>query len=140
VRTLDAPSALLTSDMSQPLIVLTRPVLTLFACPSRRSQSLSHQLLAAKSGGRSLFAAVSSLIQDQRSHNMQVLLSLQDPTLMPSDIFARSAVTIIHRLWSPVWLEHLGRNIGLPDRDLDGVRFHPSYRGIASHSYLTSVP
>jgi hypothetical protein len=71
---------------------------------------------------------------------MQVLLSLQDPTSMPSDIFARSAVTIIHRLWSPVWLEHLGRNIGLLDRHLDGVRFHPSYRGIVSRSYLIWAP
>jgi hypothetical protein len=59
---------------------------------------------------------------------------------MPSDILTRSAVTIIHRLWSPFWLEHLDRYVGLLDRNWDVVRFHPSYRGIASHPCFISAP
>ncbi|KAF8264963.1 hypothetical protein EI94DRAFT_404699 [Lactarius quietus] len=58
-----------------------------------------------------LTRALLSLVRQQRHMSMRVIVSTQEPTVLPSAFIALCSVIILHRFASSAWWEHLKKHI-----------------------------
>ncbi|EIM91961.1 uncharacterized protein STEHIDRAFT_46238 [Stereum hirsutum FP-91666 SS1] len=58
-------------------------------------------------------------IRQQRHLNTRVLISTQEPTVVPSKFLELSSFIITHRFSSPKWLRHLSAHVSAPQERQD---------------------
>ncbi|EMD40605.1 hypothetical protein CERSUDRAFT_91340 [Gelatoporia subvermispora B] len=71
----------------------------------------AHKYLDANRGKSGLTKALLSLIRQQRHLAMRVIISTQEPTVVPPVLLDLCNITIIHRFSSPSWWEHLAKHV-----------------------------
>jgi hypothetical protein len=72
----------------------------------------AHKYLSeANSTPTGLTRALLSLVRQQRHMSMRVIVSTQEPTVLPSAFIALCSVIILHRFASAAWWEHLKKHI-----------------------------
>jgi hypothetical protein len=75
----------------------------------------AHKYLTDNGASSHLTESLLSLIRQQRHENMRVLISTQEPTVVPSKFLDLSSFIIAHRFSSPSWLKHLARHVAAAD-------------------------
>ncbi|KAI0952581.1 hypothetical protein AcV7_008333 [Taiwanofungus camphoratus] len=71
----------------------------------------AHKYLAANKGQSGLTKALLSLIRQQRHLAMRVVISTQEPTVVPPVLLDLCSVAILHRFSSPAWWEHVAKHV-----------------------------
>ncbi|KAL4241198.1 hypothetical protein ABKN59_000322 [Abortiporus biennis] len=71
----------------------------------------AHKYLSAQNGGSGLTKELLSLIRQQRHYAMRVIISTQEPTVVPPVLIDLCTVTILHRFSSPAWWEHVAKHV-----------------------------
>jgi hypothetical protein len=72
----------------------------------------AHKYLSDSSGApTSLTRALLSLVRQIRHMAMRVIVSTQEPTVLPSALIALCHITILHRFASSTWWEHIKKHI-----------------------------
>ncbi|PCH41311.1 hypothetical protein WOLCODRAFT_89215 [Wolfiporia cocos MD-104 SS10] len=71
----------------------------------------AHKYLRANKGNSGLTRALLSLIRQQRHLAMRVVISTQEPTVVPPVLLDLCGVTILHRFSSPSWFTHLIKHV-----------------------------
>jgi len=72
----------------------------------------AHKYLSdASTAPTGLTRALLSLVRQQRHMSMRVIVSTQEPTVLPSAFIALCSVIILHRFASSAWWEHLKKHI-----------------------------
>jgi hypothetical protein len=56
-----------------------------------------------------------SVIRQQRHLGIRILISTQEPTVIPEDMIGLCSTVICHRFSSPLWWNHLKRLVPLDD-------------------------
>ncbi|KAI0080647.1 hypothetical protein K474DRAFT_1682401 [Panus rudis PR-1116 ss-1] len=71
----------------------------------------AHKYLSASKGDSGLTKALLSLIRQQRHLAMRVILSTQEPTVVPPVLLDLCTVAILHRFASPAWWDHISQHV-----------------------------
>lgn len=71
----------------------------------------AHSYLTEDSSFSRLTESLLSLIRQQRHENMRVLISTQEPTVVPSKFLNLCSFVIAHRFSSPQWFKHLSKHV-----------------------------
>jgi len=71
----------------------------------------AHKYLSDTNTSNVLTQALLSLVRQQRHMSMRVIVSTQEPTVLPSAFLALCSTIILHRFASPAWWEHLRKHI-----------------------------
>ncbi|CAL1701481.1 unnamed protein product [Somion occarium] len=71
----------------------------------------AHKYLSANKGNSGLTKALLSLIRQQRHLAMRVIISTQEPTVVPPVLLDLCSVAILHRFASPAWWEHISQHV-----------------------------
>ncbi|KAH9071679.1 hypothetical protein EDB83DRAFT_269057 [Lactarius deliciosus] len=71
----------------------------------------AHKYLSDASTPTGLTRALLSLVRQQRHMSMRVIVSTQEPTVLPSAFIALCGLIILHRFASSAWWEHLKKHI-----------------------------
>ncbi|KAJ3573337.1 hypothetical protein NP233_g2498 [Leucocoprinus birnbaumii] len=72
----------------------------------------AHKYLSLRKGGSSeLTQRILSIIRQQRHLGMRVIISTQEPTILPPVIVDLCTVVILHRFQSPAWWEHIVKHV-----------------------------
>ncbi|KAL5508439.1 hypothetical protein ACEPAH_6058 [Sanghuangporus vaninii] len=71
----------------------------------------AHKYLAAKNGSTGLTQVLLTLIREQRHKGMRVIISTQEPTVVPSVLIDLCSVAVMHRFSSPSWYEHIIKHV-----------------------------
>ncbi|KAH9173436.1 hypothetical protein EDB89DRAFT_730085 [Lactarius sanguifluus] len=71
----------------------------------------AHKYLSDASTPTGLTRALLSLVRQQRHMSMRVIVSTQEPTVLPSAFIALCSLIILHRFASSAWWEHLKKHI-----------------------------
>ncbi|KAH6915303.1 hypothetical protein BKA70DRAFT_1511736 [Coprinopsis sp. MPI-PUGE-AT-0042] len=73
----------------------------------------AHKYLAStgRSATTGLTKSLTRIIRQQRHLSMRVLISTQEPTVVPAVLLDLCSVTILHRFTSPAWWEHLIKHV-----------------------------
>ncbi|KAI9454617.1 hypothetical protein F5148DRAFT_1229087 [Russula earlei] len=71
----------------------------------------AHKYLSEANASTGLTQTLLSLVRQQRHLSMRVIVSTQEPTVLPSAFLALCSVMILHRFASPSWWEHLKKHI-----------------------------
>ncbi|KZT12865.1 uncharacterized protein LAESUDRAFT_808383 [Laetiporus sulphureus 93-53] len=71
----------------------------------------AHKYLAANKGNSGLTKALQSLIRQQRHLAMRVVISTQEPTVVPAVLLDLCSLAILHRFSSPAWWEHVAKHV-----------------------------
>ncbi|KAI0291705.1 hypothetical protein BC826DRAFT_1092279 [Russula brevipes] len=71
----------------------------------------AHKYLSETNTSAPLTQALLSLVRQQRHMSMRVIVSTQEPTVLPSAFLALCSTIILHRFASPAWWEHLKKHI-----------------------------
>ncbi|KAI0347429.1 hypothetical protein BDW22DRAFT_528650 [Trametopsis cervina] len=71
----------------------------------------AHKYLSANRREAGLTRELSSLVRQQRHLGMRVIISTQEPTVVPNTLIDLCSVTIMHRFSSPSWWEHLAKHV-----------------------------
>lgn len=71
----------------------------------------AHKYLSDSNSPTGLTHALLSLVRQQRHMSMRVVVSTQEPTVLPSAFLALCSTIILHRFASPAWWEHLKKHI-----------------------------
>jgi len=71
----------------------------------------AHKYLSEKNTSNVLTQALLSLVRQQRHMSMRVIVSTQEPTVLPSAFLALCSTIILHRFASPAWWDHLKNHI-----------------------------
>ncbi|OCH90737.1 hypothetical protein OBBRIDRAFT_834829 [Obba rivulosa] len=71
----------------------------------------AHKYLDANKGKSGLTKALLSLVRQQRHLAMRVIISTQEPTVVPPVLLDLCNVAILHRFSSPAWWEHLVKHV-----------------------------
>jgi len=66
-----------------------------------------------------LTRALLSLVRQQRHMSMRVIVSTQEPTVLPSAFIALCSIIVLHRFASSAWWEHLKKHIPATMSDED---------------------
>ncbi|KIY52355.1 hypothetical protein FISHEDRAFT_63890 [Fistulina hepatica ATCC 64428] len=70
----------------------------------------AHKYLSSnKASG--LTQELSILVREQRHLGMRVLISTQEPTVVPPTLLQLCTVKILHRFSAPAWLDHLNKHV-----------------------------
>ncbi|GBE79348.1 hypothetical protein SCP_0205460 [Sparassis crispa] len=83
----------------------------------------AHKYLAANKGNSRLTKALLSLTRQQRHMAMRVLISTQEPTVVPPVLLDLCSVAILHRFSSPSWWDHVAKHVSanLSDEAFDQI-------------------
>ncbi|CCM04868.1 uncharacterized protein FIBRA_07061 [Fibroporia radiculosa] len=83
----------------------------------------AHKYLSANKGQSGLTKALLSLIRQQRHLGMRVIISTQEPTVVPPVLLDLCGVAILHRFSSPSWWDHLVKHVSadLPEDAFDQI-------------------
>ncbi|TDL16631.1 hypothetical protein BD410DRAFT_615335 [Rickenella mellea] len=68
----------------------------------------AHKYLSASKG---LTISLLTLIREQRHKAMRVIISTQEPTVVPPTLISLCSVAILHRFSSPSWCEHIANHV-----------------------------
>ncbi|OBZ76112.1 hypothetical protein A0H81_03802 [Grifola frondosa] len=71
----------------------------------------AHKYLSAEKGSSGLTKELLSLIRQQRHQAMRVIISTQEPTVVPPVLLDLCSVAILHRFSSPAWWEHVAKHV-----------------------------
>ncbi|KAJ3551358.1 hypothetical protein NM688_g4749 [Phlebia brevispora] len=71
----------------------------------------AHKYLASNGGESGLTKELSSLIRQQRHLGMRVIVSTQEPTVVPPILLDLCSVAFLHRFSSPSWLAHVEKHV-----------------------------
>ncbi|GJE88802.1 hypothetical protein PsYK624_048890 [Phanerochaete sordida] len=73
----------------------------------------AHNYLSQAKAGSSarLTNSILSVIRQQRHLAARVVISTQEPTVIPSQVLELSSIILAHRFSSPAWMEHLSRHL-----------------------------
>ncbi|TFK55842.1 hypothetical protein OE88DRAFT_1731482 [Heliocybe sulcata] len=71
----------------------------------------AHKYLSVNNGSSSLTNALSTLIREQRHLAMRVIISTQEPTVVPPVLLDLCTVAVLHRFSSPAWWEHIVKHV-----------------------------
>lgn len=71
----------------------------------------AHKYLSSAKASSGLTEALLSLIRQQRHLSMRVIISTQEPTVVPPVLLDLCGLTILHRFSSPSWWEHLIKHV-----------------------------
>lgn len=71
----------------------------------------AHKYLSFNGGSSGLTNALSTLIREQRHLAMRVIISTQEPTVVPAVLLDLCTVTILHRFSSPTWWDHIIKHV-----------------------------
>ncbi|KAL4075519.1 hypothetical protein J3A83DRAFT_4485116 [Scleroderma citrinum] len=71
----------------------------------------AHKYLSPSKAVAGLTKSLLTLTREQRHLAMRVIISTQEPTVIPSVLLDLCTVSIIHRLSSPSWWEHLSKHV-----------------------------
>ncbi|KAF9815552.1 hypothetical protein IEO21_04552 [Rhodonia placenta] len=71
----------------------------------------AHKYLSAHKGQSGLTKSLLTLIRQQRHMAMRVIISTQEPTVVPPVLLDLCGVAILHRFSSPSWWEHLAKHV-----------------------------
>ncbi|THH33650.1 hypothetical protein EUX98_g521 [Antrodiella citrinella] len=71
----------------------------------------AHKYLSANKGNSGLTKSLLSLIRQQRHLAMRVIISTQEPTVVPAVLLDLCSVAILHRFASPAWWEHIAQHV-----------------------------
>ncbi|KAH8106066.1 hypothetical protein BXZ70DRAFT_918051 [Cristinia sonorae] len=71
----------------------------------------AHKYLSANKGNSGLTKSLLSLIRQQRHLAMRVIISTQEPTVVPPVLLDLCSVAILHRFASPAWWEHIAQHV-----------------------------
>ncbi|KXN86394.1 hypothetical protein AN958_10256 [Leucoagaricus sp. SymC.cos] len=72
----------------------------------------AHKYLSlAKGGASGLTKRILSIIRQQRHLGMRVIISTQEPTILPPVIIDLCTVIMLHRFQSPAWWEHIVKHV-----------------------------
>ncbi|EKM56166.1 uncharacterized protein PHACADRAFT_145298 [Phanerochaete carnosa HHB-10118-sp] len=76
----------------------------------------------AQSGASSrLTDSLLTIIRQYRHLGTRVLVSTQEPTVVPAKLLALCSFIVAHRFQSPEWLRALTRHVAVPERNLDAL-------------------
>ncbi|KAG0699760.1 hypothetical protein DFH29DRAFT_1013541 [Suillus ampliporus] len=73
----------------------------------------AHKYLSTNRGVAGLTKALLTLTREQRHLGMRVIISTQEPTVVPPVLLDLCTVAIMHRFSSPAWWDHLARHISV---------------------------
>lgn len=71
----------------------------------------AHKYLSASRGASGLTNALLTLTREQRHLGMRVIISTQEPTVIPPVLMDLCTVAVMHRFSSPAWWDHLARHV-----------------------------
>ncbi|EKM80176.1 hypothetical protein AGABI1DRAFT_73108 [Agaricus bisporus var. burnettii JB137-S8] len=72
----------------------------------------AHKYLSSSKGGSTeLTQRILSMIRQQRHLGMRIIISTQEPTILPPIIIDLCNVVILHRFQSPAWWDHIVKHI-----------------------------
>ncbi|KAJ3549529.1 hypothetical protein NMY22_g852 [Coprinellus aureogranulatus] len=71
----------------------------------------AHKYLSPNRSASGLTKTLLRLIRQQRHLAMRVLISTQEPTVVPKTVLDLCSVTILHRFTSPAWWQHLIQHV-----------------------------
>ncbi|KIM90985.1 hypothetical protein PILCRDRAFT_59166 [Piloderma croceum F 1598] len=71
----------------------------------------AHKYLSANKGTSGLTKSLLTLTREQRHLAMRVIISTQEPTVVPSVLLDLCTVAILHRFSSPSWWEHVANHV-----------------------------
>jgi len=71
----------------------------------------AHKYLSNHSGSSALTQRILSIIRQQRHLGMRVIISTQEPTILPPVIIDLCTVIMLHRFQSPAWWEHIVKHV-----------------------------
>ncbi|KAK7049665.1 Vacuolar protein-sorting-associated protein 33 [Paramarasmius palmivorus] len=80
----------------------------------------AHKYLAIKQGSSPLAKSLLGLMRLQRHLAMRVIISTQEPTVVPPVVLDLCSVAILHRFSSPSWWEHLIKHVSADFSESDG--------------------
>ncbi|KIY74182.1 hypothetical protein CYLTODRAFT_364601 [Cylindrobasidium torrendii FP15055 ss-10] len=95
----------------------------------------AHKYLSEVNAG--LVKGLVGLIREQRHYAMRVIISTQEPTVIPPVIIELCSVVILHRFSSPAWWEHLKKRV---PAELDSAAFDKVVRLKTGHAIMLSAP
>ncbi|KAH9951839.1 hypothetical protein B0H21DRAFT_818261 [Amylocystis lapponica] len=79
----------------------------------------AHKYLSANRIDSGLTKALLSLIRQQRHMAMRVVISTQEPTVVPAVLLDLCGIVILHRFSSPSWWDHVARHVSADLSDSD---------------------
>ncbi|KAG6371854.1 hypothetical protein JVT61DRAFT_8851 [Boletus reticuloceps] len=71
----------------------------------------AHKYLSTNRGVAGLTTSLLTLTREQRHLGVRVLISTQEPTVIPPVLLDLCTVAIMHRFSSPAWWDHLARHV-----------------------------
>ncbi|KAG8862279.1 hypothetical protein FRB96_001858 [Tulasnella sp. 330] len=71
----------------------------------------AHKYLTMGSGSTDLTRTLLSIVRQQRHLGMRMILSTQEPTVIPSVLLDLCTITIMHRFSSIGWFDHLSKHV-----------------------------
>ncbi|KAG1874594.1 hypothetical protein DFJ58DRAFT_757835 [Suillus subalutaceus] len=71
----------------------------------------AHKYLSPTKSSSGLTKSLLTLTREQRHLAMRVIISTQEPTVVPPVLLDLCTVTILHRFSSPSWWEHLAKHV-----------------------------
>ncbi|EIW82443.1 hypothetical protein CONPUDRAFT_123376 [Coniophora puteana RWD-64-598 SS2] len=71
----------------------------------------AHKYLGTRGGASGLTKSLLTLTREQRHYGMRVIISTQEPTVVPPVLLDLCTVSILHRFSSPAWWDHLTRHV-----------------------------
>lgn len=82
---------------------------------------LNIQYLSDSGHSSRLTDSLLSIIRQQRHLNARVVISTQEPTVVPSKFLELSSFIIAHRFSSPKWLKHLSEHVAAAETVRDEI-------------------
>ncbi|TFK43390.1 hypothetical protein BDQ12DRAFT_642878 [Crucibulum laeve] len=79
----------------------------------------AHKYLSASRGSSGLTKSLLALIRQQRHLAMRVIISTQEPTVVPPVLLDLCSIAILHRFSSPSWWQHLINHVSADFSDSD---------------------
>jgi len=80
----------------------------------------AHKYLSARGGASSLSKALITFTREQRHLGLRVIISTQEPTVIPPVLLDLCSVAIIHRFASPAWWDHVVKHVSADFSSADG--------------------
>ncbi|KAI5124461.1 hypothetical protein M0805_008344 [Coniferiporia weirii] len=71
----------------------------------------AHKYLSTNNGSSGLVNYLLSLVRENRHKGMRVVISTQEPTVVPSTVMDLCSIILLHRFSSLAWWEHVMRHV-----------------------------
>ncbi|KAF8651052.1 hypothetical protein AX16_004915 [Volvariella volvacea WC 439] len=81
----------------------------------------AHKYLGDGGNSEKLTESLLSVVRQERHLNARVVISTQEPTVVPPKFLELSSFVIVHRFSSPQWLHHLVSHVSIPKASQDEI-------------------